>query len=80
MSSVPGDESPPRIVELPSECAEVRSEAARGRRHRDRVEIAEIDEGSDEVDEGDQDELGVHPQAEGAQQGLGRSPELRGQG
>ena len=60
---------------MPAEGAEVRGEPDGGRRHGDCVEVVETDEGRDEVDEGDQHQLGVDPCAEGAQQGPGWSPE-----
>ena len=60
---------------MPAEGAEVRGEPDGGRRHGDCVEVVETDEGRDEVDEGDEDQLGVDPRAEGAQQGPGRPPE-----
>ena len=50
-SIIPGDEPLPRVEDLPGGGAEVRGEAACGGRHRDRVEVAEVDEGGDEVDE-----------------------------
>ena len=62
-SIIPGDEPPPCVEDLPGGGAEVRGEAARGGRHRDRVEVAQVDEGGDEVDEGDEDELAVDPHA-----------------
>ena len=45
-----------------------------------RVDIAQVGEGGDEVDEGDHDQLGVDPHAEGAQQGPGWNPTMKGRG